>query len=162
MDRTGSATGRRRSRDWDTVGGGAGDRAPGVFARSQDARDCFDQCCDGAITDIVDGSRSGVLYDGKWVEFVSDRSGWPHIYVISADATSESQAKELSKGNFGAGYATWSPDGKKIAYAHSADGNQMERFISIVDPATGKTESIVAARGVNYDPIFSPDGTKLA
>ena len=108
------------------------------------------------------GGRMVVSPDGKWVEFVSDRTGWPHIYVTPSDATSESQAKQLSKGNFGAGYATWSSDGKKIAYAHSADGNQMERFISIVDPATGKTESIVSARGVNYDPVFSPDGTKLA
>jgi dipeptidyl aminopeptidase/acylaminoacyl peptidase len=108
------------------------------------------------------GARIAVSPDGKWVEFVSDRTGWPHIYVTRFDAASESQAKQLSKGNFGTGYATWSPDSKTIAYAHSAVGNQMERFISIVDPTTGKTESIVASRGVNYDPVFSPDGKMLA
>src|SRR6202012_206415 len=35
------------------------------------------------------GGRMVVEPDGKWVELVSDRSGWPHIYVISADSTSE-------------------------------------------------------------------------
>src|SRR6185312_9134204 len=97
-----------------------------------------------------------------WVEFVSDRSGWPHLYVISSTASSEAYAKQLSHGNFGDGYSDWSPDSKKIVYSHSADGNQMERFISIVDITTGTIQPIVEARGVNFDPSFSPDGSMLA
>src|SRR5262249_54371143 len=46
-------------------------------------------------------------------------------------------------------------------FTHSADGNQMERFISLVDVATGKVTPIVMARGVNFDPAFSPDGSKV-
>jgi dipeptidyl aminopeptidase/acylaminoacyl peptidase len=107
------------------------------------------------------GARMAVSPDGKWLEFVSDRTGWPHIYVIPSNATSESQAKQLSVGNFGDGYAAWSPDGKKIVFAHSANGNQMERFISVVTVATGKIDPIVTARGVNFDPSFSPDGSML-
>jgi dipeptidyl aminopeptidase/acylaminoacyl peptidase len=108
------------------------------------------------------GARMAASPDGKWVEFVSDRTGWPHTYVIPYDATSESQAKQLSTGNFGDGYATWKADSKHIAFAHSADGNQMERFISVVDITTGKIEPIVTSRGVNFDPVFSPDGSMLA
>ena len=37
----------------------------------------------------------------------------------------------------------------------------MERFIDVVDVATGKSEPIVTARGVNLDPLFSPDGQSL-
>ena len=108
------------------------------------------------------GPRTVASLDGKSVAFISDRTGWAHLYVIPSDATSESQAKQLSTGNFGDGYAAWSPDGKQVAFAHSADGNQMERFISIADVITGQIRPVVTARGVNFDPSFSPDGTMLA
>ena len=106
-------------------------------------------------------ARTVASPDGKSVAFFSDRTGWPHLYVIPANATSESQARQLTSGKFGAGYASWSRDSKRIAYAHSVDGNQMERFISIADPATGKIEPVITARGVNYDPAFSADGSMI-
>ena len=108
------------------------------------------------------GPRTVASPDGKWVAFICDRSGWPHVYVIASDATSESQAKQLSKGNFGDGFVAWSPDSKNVAFAHSADGNQMERFISVANVETGAVKPVVTARGVNFDPSFSPDGTMLA
>jgi dipeptidyl aminopeptidase/acylaminoacyl peptidase len=99
--------------------------------------------------------------DGKSVAFVSDRTGWIHIYVMPVNAASESDAKQLTTGNYLAGLGGWSPDSKRIAYHRSAAGNQMERFIDIVDVASGKNEPIVAEHGVNDDPLFAPDGTSL-
>lgn len=99
--------------------------------------------------------------DGKSLAFVSDRIGWIHVYVLPLDATSEAQAKPLTTGDFGAGLGSWSPDSRKIAYHHSAAGNQMERFVDVVDVATGAHEAIVTARGVNLDPLFAPDGRTL-
>ena len=99
--------------------------------------------------------------DGKWIAFVSDRTGWPHLYVTPSDAKSESQARQLTSGKFGVGYLQWSPDSKKIVYSHSVDGNQMERFLSVADVATGKIEPIVTEHGVNIDPSFSPDGSMV-
>lgn len=116
---------------------------------------------DSAWISPADGAEDVTSPDGKWLAFISDRSGWPHLYVIPTDATSESQAKQLSKGAFGDGYAAWSPDSKQIAYAHSAEGNQMERFISITSIAAGQTTTIVKDRGVNRAPAFSPDGSML-
>ena len=109
------------------------------------------------------GRDSKVLVspDGKSVAFVSDRSGWLHLYVIAVDATSESQARPLTKGNYLAGLGAWSADSSRIAYHRSAVGNQMERFVDVVDVASGKTEAIVTDPGVNYDPAFSPDGASL-
>ncbi len=98
---------------------------------------------------------------GKSVAFVSDRTGWLHLYVIPIDAASESQAKPLTSGAFLAGLGAWSPDGTRLAYHRSAPGNQFERLVNIVDVATGKDQSIVADHGVNYDPAFSPDGATL-
>jgi dipeptidyl aminopeptidase/acylaminoacyl peptidase len=37
----------------------------------------------------------------------------------------------------------------------------MERFIDIVDATTGAATPIVTARGLNWDPVFSSDGSKL-
>jgi dipeptidyl aminopeptidase/acylaminoacyl peptidase len=109
----------------------------------------------------VRDSKVIVSPDGKSVAFVSDRTGWIHIYVIPVTATSEAQAKQVTSGNYLAGLGNWSPDSKRIVYHHSAAGNHMERSIDIVDVATGKTEPIVTAKGVNYDPSFSPDGANL-
>ncbi|HVG83570.1 MAG TPA: prolyl oligopeptidase family serine peptidase [Vicinamibacterales bacterium] len=99
--------------------------------------------------------------DGKQVAFVSDRSGWIHVYAMPLDATSESQAVQLTSGNFGTGLGSWSPDSKRIAYHHSASGNQMERFVDVVDVATKHSEAVVTTRGVNLDPLFSPDGQSI-
>jgi dipeptidyl aminopeptidase/acylaminoacyl peptidase len=116
---------------------------------------------DSAWISPADGAGDATSPDGKWLAFISDRSGWPHLYIIPTDATSEAQAKQISTGNFGDGYAAWSPDSKRIAFAHSAEGNQMERFISIATIPSGQIEPIVTARGVNRNPSFSPDGSML-
>ncbi len=106
-------------------------------------------------------SKLVVSPDGRTLAFVSDRTGWIHVYVIPIDATSESQARQLTSGNYGTGLGNWSPDSKRLAYHHSVSGNQMERFIDVVDVASGKSERAVTARGVNLDPVFSPSGTQL-
>jgi dipeptidyl aminopeptidase/acylaminoacyl peptidase len=106
-------------------------------------------------------SKLTVSPDGKMLAFVSDRTGWIQIYIIPTDATSEAQARQLTKGDFGSGLGGWSPDGRRIAYHHSAPGNQFERFIDVVDVTTGKSEPVVTVHGVSLDPAFSPTGDRL-
>jgi len=109
------------------------------------------------------GRDSKVLVspDGKSVAFISDRSGWIHIYVMPVNAASESQAKPLTSGGFLAGLGSWSADSTRIAYHRSEAGNQYERFINVVDVRTGVSEAIVTTRGVNYEPSLSPDGSQI-
>jgi dipeptidyl aminopeptidase/acylaminoacyl peptidase len=106
-------------------------------------------------------SRILVSPDGNSLAFVSDRSGWIHVYVMPVNATSEAQAKPLTSGDYLAGLGAWSPDSRRLAYHHSVPGNQMERFISVADVASGTSDAVVTARGVNYEALFSPDGTRL-
>ncbi|HTK28583.1 MAG TPA: prolyl oligopeptidase family serine peptidase [Vicinamibacterales bacterium] len=106
-------------------------------------------------------SKVLVSPDGRSVAFVSDRTGWLQVYVIPVDAAAEAQAKQLTTGNALAGLGGWSADSRRIAYHRSAAGNQMERFIDVVDVATGRSEPIVTEHGVSLDPVFSPDGSTL-
>jgi dipeptidyl aminopeptidase/acylaminoacyl peptidase len=106
-------------------------------------------------------ARVMVSPDGQSVAFVSDRTGWIHVYVLPVGATSENEARALTSGNFGTGLGSWSPDSRRIAFHHSIVGNQMERFIDVVDVVSGQRTSVVSSRGVNLDPMFSPDGGSL-
>jgi dipeptidyl aminopeptidase/acylaminoacyl peptidase len=106
-------------------------------------------------------SKVIVSPDGKSVAFVSDRTGWIHVYVMPVNATAESQAKQLTSGNYLAGLGSWSADSKKLAYHRSVAGNQYERFVDVIDVASGKAEQIVKDRGVNFEPAMSPDGTNV-
>jgi Tol biopolymer transport system component len=81
-------------------------------------------------------SKLLVSPDGKSIAFVSDRTGWIHLYVTAVDAASETDARALTSGRFGSGLGSWSSDSRRIAYHHSAVDNQMERFIDVVDVAT--------------------------
>jgi dipeptidyl aminopeptidase/acylaminoacyl peptidase len=106
--------------------------------------------------------RTVVSPDGKWVAFICDRTGWPLVYGLPTDATSESQAKQLSFGKKIDGFPAWSADSKRVAYSNSEDGDEMSRYISIADVATAKVETVVKDPGVSLDPVFSPDGSMIA
>ena len=116
---------------------------------------------DAAWISPADGAMDVASPDGKWIAFISDRTGWPHLYVIRTNASSESEARQIGRGNFGDGYAAWSPDSRRIAWAHSAEGDQMERFISIASVDTAQVEDVVTQPGVNRASAFSPDGTMI-
>jgi dipeptidyl aminopeptidase/acylaminoacyl peptidase len=101
-------------------------------------------------------ARVVVSPDRKWIGFFAALSGWTHLYVMPANATSEAGARQLTTGAFETGFGSWSSDSKRIAYYHS-DGNLMERYLALVDVASGKSEPIVTLQGVSYWPRFSPD-----
>jgi Tol biopolymer transport system component len=77
--------------------------------------------------------RTVVSPDGRWVAFICDRTGWPLVYALPTDASSESQAKQLSFGKKIEGFPSWSADSKRVAYSNSNDGDAMSRYISIAD-----------------------------
>jgi tricorn protease len=54
--------------------------------------------------------------DGKWVAFISDKSGEYELYLV--DAGSENQTRQLTQHQNGYRHTLrWSPDSKKIAFA---------------------------------------------
>jgi tricorn protease len=93
--------------------------------------------------------------DGKWVAFVSDRSGREELYVIAADGAGEAQKlTDLDELKFG---YVWSPDSTQIAY--TASDNKL-RTITV---ASKQAKEISSSRYGNIGtPTWSPDGKWLA
>lgn len=93
--------------------------------------------------------------DGKWIAFVSDRSGREELYVVAADGAGEAQKltdlDEL-KSNY-----SWSPDSTQIAYTAS------DNKLRVLAVASKTSKEIATSRyGQIGAPSWSPDGKWLA
>ena len=110
------------------------------------------------------GRDSKVLVspDGKSVAFISDRSGWIHIYVMPVDAASESQAKQLTTRRL-------PRRARQLVgrqHPHRVSPQRSRQPVRALHQCRRRrrpapAEPIVTTHGVNYDPSFSPDGGTL-
>jgi Tol biopolymer transport system component/DNA-binding winged helix-turn-helix (wHTH) protein len=71
--------------------------------------------------------------DGRYLAFISGRSGRPALWVADADGTNPRQLSNLDE--LVVGFPRWSPDGKRIAF-HTSSPDQ-ERLVYIVELASG-------------------------
>ncbi len=54
----------------------------------------------------------------------------------------------------------WSPDGKWLVYTADDDGKTIQ--LEVLNAATGETHALTTDSFIYTDPVFSPDGTRLA
>src|ERR1041385_4479248 len=93
--------------------------------------------------------------DGKWIAFISDRSGREELYVVSVDGAGEPQ-KLTAIDALKNGYR-WSPDSKEIAFTSSDDK------LRKVNVGTKQITELDSSRYGNISaPEWSPDGKWLA
>ena len=104
------------------------------------------------------GAGSQVSPNGKWISFLSDKDGWDHIYV--ARASGSSAPTQMTKGTFEAWRPAWSPNSTQIAFDANQGPNPGARHIFTVDEG-GTVRQITTARGVDIQPLWSPDGRKI-
>lgn len=126
--------------------------------------DIYKMTLDGNLVAKITNGPAGALNvepavseDGK-LAFSSDRAGRPMIYTASGDG---SNVKRITFAGVFNSSPSWSPDGKKIAFAGQSDNN-FDIFVMNAD-GTGMIRLTSAKKpngsmASNEDPSFSPDG----
>jgi tricorn protease len=107
------------------------------------------------ITDTPARDRfAGYSPDGKWLSFISDRSGREEIYVVAVDGSGEPQ-QLTDIDTLKLGY-NWSPDSKEIAFTTS------DSKLRKVNVSTKQVIQLDSSRFGNVStPEWSPDGKWL-
>jgi len=96
--------------------------------------------------------------DGKRIVFSSNWRVGHHIYLLDVATGQEARMSPLLKGGC---EPRFSPDGKRIVYVSRGHLSANSRLVEY-DPASDKERVIVDWPALNYDPVYSPDGSELA
>ena len=90
---------------------------------------------------------------------------YSHIYTVTLARDDEGHRKteRVTEGDFQVNSLDWSPDGRRIVFAHQPDpriNTRDEQDISVISANGGSTTAIplVVRPGVDGSPLFSPDG----
>lgn len=96
--------------------------------------------------------------DGRRIAFVSDRSGTPQIYVMSADGTDAELMVPFDFGATGASYAPdWSPDGTMLAFHRQVEGAP-QLFVYTIGSRQVRQ---LTSQGRNEDASWAPDSRHI-
>jgi len=98
------------------------------------------------------------------IAFASDRTGIIQLWLMNTDGSKQQQITNLPDG---ACQPAWSPDGQKLAFISPCQGKKNEVyegahiFIMDIDRLIPEPLIISSVEG-DFDPAWSPDGTRLA
>jgi tricorn protease len=94
--------------------------------------------------------------DGKWIAYLSDRTGEEEIWIAPQDGSAEAR-RLTTDGHCWRFAPLWSPDSRKLAFADK------DQKLFWVDAATGKATLADQAKEFEiYDYAWSPDSRWLA
>ena len=112
--------------------------------------------------------------DGKRIVFCSDRDGHVHvkrgrvaseIYVMDADGGNPQRLTNNPSDDW---YPSWSPDGERIVFESAREGHFMDAHknitdeIYVMDADGGNQQRLTENRNNDWDPVWSPDGKRIA
>jgi eukaryotic-like serine/threonine-protein kinase len=104
--------------------------------------------------------------DGKRIAYSSDsffeptsRNGFGAIWII--DLASGERRQLLEESIFDAVQPQWSPGGSRLAFWGIDDGGRREIFTVAVDDPRAVALRVPTEEGINWNPIWSPDGRFL-
>ena len=105
--------------------------------------------------------------DGKRIVFSSRRDGHfigdfgitEEIYVMDTDGQHQQRLTENRQNDL---LPSWSPNGKRIAFASDEKGNFENFEIYVMDANGGNQQRLTNNRGDDWNPSWSPDGQRIA
>ena len=100
--------------------------------------------------------------DGRWVVFTSERSGSPDLYVL--DLRGRGAARPLIESPAMEDAAAISPDGQQLLFVSTRSGNAdifLIPFRPTNPPAAAEASNLTRHAAGDYNPAFSPDGTRI-
>jgi len=102
--------------------------------------------------------------DGKWVltsvsePAYDEKDEVSDIWIVPADGSAK--PRRLTAGKGGESGATWSPDGKKIAFTAKRDGDEANQLY-VLDLAGGEAQRVTKLTLGARSPKWSPDGKTI-
>jgi eukaryotic-like serine/threonine-protein kinase len=97
------------------------------------------------------------------IAFASNRTGAPQIFIMNADGSDPLQVTNMI---FGACQPAWSPDGLRLVFISPCPKRQDQYpganlYITNAD-GSGLTPPLPTGEDGDFDPSWSPDGTRIA
>jgi TolB protein len=96
--------------------------------------------------------------DGRLIAFSSDHRIGHQIYVVDVATGSQRRLSALGHGGC---EPRFSRDGTKVVYVSRGHMRPTSKLVAH-DLATGRETTLVDWPALNYDPVYSPDGSELA
>ncbi|XMB66055.1 DUF5050 domain-containing protein [Mycoplasmatota bacterium zrk1] len=109
---------------------------------------------DNSIQEIVEEEPTHV--DGE-ILFTSERGGDRDLYLINADGTNCRVLLDLPSFE---GHGDWAPDGNRIVFFSTMDGNRELYTINVMDEEITPTR-LTNSKGEDHLPDWSPDGDRI-
>jgi TolB protein len=95
---------------------------------------------------------------GTQIAFVSDRSGNPKIYTMSADGL---QQTLVPNGCSRCDRPAWAPSTTGLQIAYTSQSSTAGHDIEVFDFSTQQTRRITNGEGTNESPTFAPNGRHI-